>query len=215
MATRLAVITGDIIDSRRLEEGQRLHQVLETTLTDLAERHEGDYQRYRGDGFQLAIARAEAALEAAVALRAALIAHSETGHRWDARLAVAVGHDDWRPGQALASADGPVFVASGQALDALDASEAHLALRHTDVDEGSCEALLVRHLDAMLADWSPRAAEAVGLRLTEDLTQQALAERLGIRQPSVHKRLRAARWPLLADTLTHFRASLADEEATP
>ncbi|GEK72387.1 MULTISPECIES: hypothetical protein [Halomonas] len=215
MATRLAVITGDIIDSRRLEEGQRLHRVLETTLTGLAERHEGDYQRYRGDGFQLAIARAEAALDAAVALRAALIAHSETGHRWDARLAIAVGHDDWRPGEALASADGPVFVASGQALDALNASETHLALRHTDVDEAPCEALLIRHLDALLADWSPRAAEAVGLRLTEDLTQQALAERLGIRQPSVHKRLRAARWPLLADTLTHVRASLAGEEATP
>ncbi len=215
MATRLAVITGDIIDSRRLEEGRRLHQVLETTLTGLAERYGGDHQRYRGDGFQLAIARAEAALEAAVALRAALIAHSETGHRWDARLAVAVGHDDWRPGEALASADGPVFVASGRGLDALDESDARLALRRPDVDEAPCEALLVRHLDAMLADWSPRAAEAVGLRLTEVLTQQALAERLGIRQPSVHKRLRAARWPLLADTLAHFRASLADEEATP
>ncbi|WP_046077749.1 hypothetical protein [Halomonas sp. HG01] len=69
MATRLAVITRDIIDSRRLEEGPRLHRVLETTLTGLAERHEGDYQRYRGDGFQLAIARAEAALDTAVALR--------------------------------------------------------------------------------------------------------------------------------------------------
>ncbi|WP_016854289.1 hypothetical protein [Halomonas smyrnensis] len=215
MATRLAVITGDIIDSRRLEEGQRLHRVLETTLEGLAERHEGDYQRYRGDGFQLAIARVEAALEAAVALRAALIAHSEAGHRWDARLAIAVGRDDWRPGEALASADGPVFVASGRTLDALDASDAHLALRHTDVDEAPCEALLIRHLDALLADWSPRAAEAVGLRLADDLTQQALAERLGIRQPSVHKRLRAARWPLLADTLTHFRTSLADKEATP
>lgn len=215
MANRIAVITGDIIDSRRLTDSRRLHGLLESTLTGLAERYAGGYQRYRGDGFQLALDRAEAALDAAVAIRAALIAHSEPGHRWDARLAVAIGQDTWHPGDALASADGPAFIASGRALDALSEGDAHLTLSHNEAPDAPCQALLLRHLDALIDGWSPRAAEVVVLRLEGDLTQQALAERLGIRQPSVHKRLRAAHWGLLADSLAHFRDTLGGTGHTP
>ncbi|MBB3139979.1 hypothetical protein [Halomonas organivorans] len=215
MAIRLAVLTGDVIDSRRIDDARRLRRVLDAVLTRLADRHDGAYQRYRGDGFQLALGRADAALDAAMALRAALIANSDADRRWDARLAIAVGRDRWRPGHELASADGPVFVASGQALDTLDEGDAHLSLNLTDGPIEPCQTLLLRYLDALVDGWSPYAAEIVGLRLEHDETQQALAKRLGIRQPSVHKRLRAARWPLVADTLTHFRERLAQEAPTP
>lgn len=213
MATSVAVLTGDIIDSRRIADSRRLHGVLEATLARLADRHAGAYQRYRGDGFQLALGQAEAALDAAVALRAALIASSDAERRWDARLAIAVGRDPWRPGRDLASADGPVFVASGRGLDTLAEDDAHLALSPAGAPIEPCHALLLRYLDTLVDGWSPYAAEVIGLRLQHDETQQALAQRLGIRQPSVHKRLRAARWPLLADTLAHFRATFRESPA--
>ncbi len=210
MPQRIAVLTGDVIESRKIGDRPRLYQLLDDRLAELAARHGGRGERFRGDGFQLALPRAAPAMEAAVALRAALIAHSETDRRWDARIAVAVGPSEG----GTAGGDGAAFVASGRALDALPRGSPHLTLTRLDAPEDPGLALLVRFIDDLLDGWSPYAAEIVTLSLAEDLSQQAMAERLGIRQPSVHKRLRAARWALLSDTLDYLRQRLADEEAT-
>lgn len=211
MSQRIAVLTGDVIDSRKVDDRPRLYRLLDDHLAELASRHGGHGERFRGDGFQLALPRAAPAMEAAVAMRAALIEHSEPDQRWDARIAVAVGPAE----RGIAEADGATFVASGRALDALADSTAHLSLIRLEESEDPGLALLVRFLDDLLDGWSPYSAEVVGLSLRHDASQQALAERLGIRQPSVHKRLRAARWPLLSDTLDYLRQRLADEERTP
>ncbi|MDR9439241.1 MAG: hypothetical protein RI841_07065 [Halomonas sp.] len=210
MPRRIAVLTGDVIDSRKIDDRPRLYQLLDDRLGELASRHGGHGERFRGDGFQLALPRAAAAMEAAVALRASLIEHSEPDQRWDARIAVAVG-----PAEGdIAEGDGATFVASGRALDTLANGSAHLSLTRLGAPEDPGLALLVRFVDDLLDGWSPYSAEVVGLSLRHDASQQALAEQLGIRQPSVHKRLRAARWALLDDTLDYLNQRLADEEGT-
>lgn len=211
MPQRIAVLTGDVIDSRKVEDRPRLYRLLDESLAELASRHGGHGERFRGDGFQLALPRAAPAMEAAVALRAALIEHSDPDQRWDARIAVAVGPAE----RGIAAADGATFVASGRALDALADTTAHLSLTRLETPEDPGLALLIRFIDDLLDSWSPYSAEVVVLSLRHDVSQQALAERLGIRQPSVHKRLRAARWALLADTLDYLRQRLADEAGTP
>lgn len=210
MSHPIAVLTGDVIASQRIDELPALYRVLDTTLTRLAEHHGGRFARFRGDGFQLALPSAEIALDAALLLRSALIMHSDN-QRWDARVAVAVGHDHWQSGEDLAAAQGPVFVASGKALDALSEGAAHLALIRADASQDAALDLLIRYVDELVDDWSPASAEVAHLRLWQDESQQALADKLGIRQPSVHKRLRTARWALLADTLAFFRHHLAKE----
>ncbi|UYG08983.1 hypothetical protein [Halomonas sp. M4R1S46] len=214
MRQPIAVLTGDVIASRRIADTPALYRVLDATLGRLAEHYGGRFERYRGDGFQLALPAAGAALDAAVALRAALIMHSDE-RRWDARVAMAVGSDDWQADRALASADGPVFVASGRALDALAEGAAHLALTRPGAPRDAALALLVRYVDELVDGWSRYSAEIACLSLWHDESQQAMAERLGIRQPSVHKRLRTARWALLADTLDFFRHRLATEGPAP
>ncbi|WP_445157236.1 hypothetical protein [Halomonas sp. E14] len=206
---RIAVLTGDVVESRRVSDRPRLYRWLDDSLATLAQRHGGRAERFRGDGFQLALPHPGQALAAAVALRAALIQHSEPEQRWDARIAIAVGPARWQPDQRLADADEPPFVQSGLALDALGQSDERLALVPGPHDDGSL-ALLLRYLDALIDGWSRYSAEVVGLSLAGSPSQQAMAERLGIRQPSVHKRLRAARWALLVDTLAHFEARLGD-----
>ena len=215
MPQRIAVLTGDVIESRKVGDRPRLYRQLDDTLAALAARHGGHGERFRGDGFQLALPHAAAAMEAAVALRAALVQHSEPDQRWDARIAVAIG-----PAEAgLAAADGETFIASGRTLDALAGGHGHLALTLLDEAEDEGLALLVRFIDDLLDGWSPYSAEVVGLSLREDssrqVSQQTLAERLGITQPSVHKRLRAARWALLSDSLAYLRRRLAEQGATP
>ena len=211
MSQRIAVLTGDVIDSRKVGDRPGLYRLLDDHLAELASLHGGYGERFRGDGFQLALPMAAPAMEAAVSLRAALIEHSESDQRWDARIAVAVGPAE----RGIAEADGATFVASGRALDALADTAAHLSLTRLNAPEDPGLDLLVRFIDDLLDGWSPYSAEIIGLSLRHDTSQQALAERLGIRQPSVHKRLRAARWALLSDTLGYLRQRLADEAHMP
>ncbi|WP_458526397.1 hypothetical protein [Onishia taeanensis] len=210
MSQPIAVLTGDVIGSQRIDALPALYKVLDDILQRLAEHHGGRFERFRGDGFQLALPSCDIALDAALLLRSALIMHSGK-QRWDARVAVAVGHDQWQPNEDLAAAQGPVFVASGTALDALSEGTHHLSLTLADNTKDAALDLLIRYVDELVDDWSPASAEVAHLRLWQDESQQAMAEKLGIRQPSVHKRLRTARWALLADTRDFFRHRLARE----
>ncbi|WP_192034392.1 hypothetical protein [Halomonas sp. YLGW01] len=209
----IAVLTGDVIASQRIDDLSTLYRVLDATLAHLSKHHGGRFERYRGDGFQLALPSAEIALDTALTLRAALIMHSGK-KRWDARIAVAVGQDYWQANEDLATAQGPVFVASGKALDAISEGASHLALVRLGAQQDAALDLLIRYADELVDGWSPASAEVAYLRLWQDESQQAMAEKLGIRQPSVHKRLRTARWSLLADTLDFFRHRLAEEGRT-
>ncbi|WP_163559942.1 adenylate/guanylate cyclase domain-containing protein [Halomonas sp. NO4] len=215
MPQRIAVLTGDVIDSRQVRDRTRLYRLLDDTLAALAARHGGRAERFRGDAFQLALPDPRPAMAVAIALRAALIEHSEAEQRWDARLAVAVGASHWHGERRLTNADDAPFVHSGQGLDTLAEGPARLSLALLDESDDGCLALLVRYLDDLVASWSPYSAEVVRLSLEEARSQQALAEQLGIRQPSVHKRLRVARWPLLADTLAYLGERLANGEDHP
>lgn len=211
MAQRIAVLTGDLVDSRKTSDPKQLFKVLDTAIKAIVARYGGQGERYRGDGFQIALPDPATALPAAVLLRAALIHHSEERQRWDARIAVAIGEDRWQPDQRISEASGEVFVRSGQLLDAMSEETSHLCLSLDENSESECLALLTHFVDDLIGSWSRYAAEAVYLSLWHEETQQALATRLGISQPSVHKRLRAARWSLLDGYLRYLGQRFKDE----
>ncbi|MBB3191045.1 hypothetical protein [Halomonas cerina] len=215
MTRRIAVITGDVIDSRHIHDTRRLSRVLDDTMALLRTRFAGRTQRYRGDGFQAALPGAAEAISVAVLLRAALIRHSTRDQRWDARLAIAIGNDDeWERSPPLGEASGAPYVASGQALDALD-DDKHLCLMLEGAAGDGCLELLLRFVDERLDDWSAASAEAVYHQLCQAESQQALAVRLGISQPAVHKRLHNARWPLLKATLEFLERRIKEEGQVP
>lgn len=214
MSRIIAVITGDIIDSRHLQPADRLSAALDDALALLASRFDARAERYRGDGFQLALATPRHAVNAAVLLRAELIRRSPRSQRWDARLAIAIGPDPhWHDMRRLAEASAPPYVASGQTLDRLTDNH-HLSLQLPG-DTSGCLPLLIRHLDELIGGWTPAAAEVVARRLCHADSQKVLAEGLGISQPAVHKRLRTARWPLLNDTLAYLERRLTEESDSP
>ncbi|GHC20901.1 helix-turn-helix domain-containing protein [Aidingimonas halophila] len=205
MPRPIAVLTGDVIQSRKIPDSRRLFDVLDTILAQLAERYDGKGERYRGDGFQLAITQPERGLTAAIMLRAALIQHSDDAQRWDARVAIAIGRSQWSDQQPVSEANDDPFIRSGQTLDEMNA---HLGLSLPAGQDNDCLVLLTRFADEMIDDWSPHSAETVLLTLQHNESQQAMAKRIGISQPGVHKRLRRARWPLLSDYLAFMEQRL-------
>ncbi|MCK0743730.1 hypothetical protein [Chromohalobacter nigrandesensis] len=199
----LGVLTGDIVGSRRINDHMQLDQALESVLGLLESQYGACVDRYRGDGFQVALSSPAQTMTAAVLTRAALIRHSPSRREtWDARIAVAVGWGDLPEAGRFASANGEVYVRSGQTLDALSEGDTRFALSLPQPDDTL--ALLTRFADDVIQGWTHNAAEVMYWQLQHGETQQALAKRLGRAQSTIHQRLHAARWSLIDDYLTHL-----------
>ncbi|HET8791627.1 MAG TPA: hypothetical protein VFM75_10485 [Modicisalibacter sp.] len=211
MMQPIGVLTGDVVGSQRIPQRERLSRTLDEILTLLEARFGARGDRYRGDGFQIAVPDPRDAMLAAVLVRAVLIQQSPSRQlMWDARIAVAIGPARMPTAERFAEADGEAFLLSGRSLDALGDKTDRLAIVTPSAALTSELALLTRFADDILSHWSRFSAEVVYLSLLHDESQQALAKRLERTQPTVNRRLVAARWPLIRDYLAHVGTRLTE-----
>lgn len=199
--TRIAVITGDLINSTRVADSKAFKRQLDTLLARLQERFDAEVATYRGDGFQVALDARHNALQLALLLRTGLIAASpDSENRWDARIAIAWGEADK---EEMVKADldpasqiGPVYIQSGRALDAL--GKQHLQA----VTSGELPSLALdlscRFADDILNHLTAVEAEVLYYYLQDRGSHQSIADRLGKQRPTVTVALQRARYKLLA-----------------
>lgn len=207
----IGVLTGDVVGSQRIQQRERLSRTLEDTLALLESRVGAHGDRYRGDGFQIAVPKPGDAMLAAVLMRAALIQQSPSRQlMWDARIAVAIGPGEIPAAKRFAEADGTAFILSGRRLDALGDGPDRLAIVTPSATLNGELALLTRFADDILSHWSRFSAEVAYWSLLHDESQQALAKRLARTQPTINRRLVAARWPLVRDYLKHVGTRLTE-----
>ncbi|WP_110687420.1 hypothetical protein [Salinicola aestuarinus] len=203
----IGILSGDIVGSRAIDDKQALRDALDLTLARVRESFGGVGMRYRGDAFQIAIPDGADVMRAAVLIRASLLEHSPSRRQpWDARVSASLGGSEMPTEGNFTDADGPAFVRSGQGLDDLSRNDQRLGLflsqEQREID------LLIRFVDDIVGQWSHNAAEVVRLSLTTSLTQSELAIRLERSQPTINRRLTAARWSLVKDFLTFMRQRL-------
>ncbi len=193
--TPLAVLTGDLIGSTRLpaETLDAAFAAL-SVLAHEAGRWQGAdlrFTRSRGDGWQMCLVRPALALRTALAARASLRA---ADRRLATRIAIAEGIGDPGTGD-LNTAAGPVFEASGRALDRLDgASMIHAAAGATGA--------AVRLADEISHGWTQAQAAAMVLFLAPDPPTRAVAgSMLGKSRQAVDQALAAAAFPAISQAL--------------
>ncbi len=190
----LAVLTGDIVRSTRLG-GDALDAAM-THLRGAAEALAGwpgarpvRFTRFRGDGWQCLAPAPHLALRAALVLRAGLRAlDADT----DSRVAIGIGAGRLPQGTGLAAASGAAFEVSGRGLDAMPRGR-RIAIDWADPPP---DAALIDALcglaDEISRRWTPPQAEVLTGTLSPGTTpQRALAERHGISQQAIAKRLSA------------------------
>ena len=192
--TNYAVLTGDIVKSSQLPEGglDRIFANLQHAADVIAGWQDAPtyLTRNRGDGWQMAVAP-RFALRAVFAARAAV---RMADKRFDTRIALAIG-DGAIPGPTLADARGPVFTASGQALEAMP--------RRRDMvvagDQGTL-AIALRLSEEIIKRWT-EAQAAVALRALDPLgpTQETIAAALELSQQGVQKHIEASGVDALID----------------
>jgi hypothetical protein len=201
-AEKAIVISGDIVGSSFLKPGSR--RKLQGLLDYFFEQSAEDFpdlqvQQYRGDSIQAILTsnRSEA-------LRIALLLHSYLiQYGFKMRLAIGVGEIKYK-GKDLITSDGTAFQASGPALDTLVKTGDLISIAGNEDFTGEWQ-VHSSSLNYFIQHWSIQQAEAVHLQLG-NLTQEAIAHKLKIKQPAVYYRLQGAGWPVVNKILTRFES---------
>lgn len=202
-----AALTGDLVDSTGMH-ADRLEAVRSGLLDAVGEvgRWEPGLLRskpefYRGDAWQLLLAKPGRALRVAVFLRAAL----RFRHEADTRIAIGIGGVDRISTRRISLSSGETFERSGRALDAMT------SLTRLAIDVGSSDPLspllpaIADLCDALVRQWTTRQAELVCLAADpSELLHEDIAERLGISRQSVSRSLAGAGWTALRTTIDRF-----------
>lgn len=205
-----AVITGDIVGSRQLEPSlfEDVMAALAATASGLAKTRPDArivYERYRGDGWQLALSEPQLALRAALLMRAAVRSRAAKA---ETRLAVGLGTA--RLADDLAAAGGTAFERSGQALEALDGQRLWGYGGRSDVvGRDAWLAAVIILLDERSQAWSSRQAEiAAGLLVPEADSIATLAEALGLTRQTVQEHFTRAGGYALRDALAAVETTI-------
>lgn len=193
----IAVLTGDIVDSSRIPEAQRgaMLDRLEGALARLAPLAQ---QIFRGDAFQAALPDPERCLDAALELQLRMEDPGfAAGPPRELRLGLGLGEVSAAAGEPIGRWSGRAFVQAAAALSSLDGTGGRrLALRSPWPALDAELQVELALLDALRRRWTPEQRAAVQGGLA-GRTQAEQAEDLGVSQPAVSQRLRAAGWDAL------------------
>lgn len=205
-----AVLTGDVIGSTRLgpEPLTAAFNLMSATAASFGRTWPnalvGGPEYFRGDAWQLMLARPELALRLALLMRAALRA----GIGADTRVSIGIGLVDRIVPDRLSISNGEAFVLSGRALDRMPS-----AVEMTGVVPERAGPIAqwlppILHLcGAILRRWTPRQAELMTHALASSgLTQERIAAALTrkVAKQTVQESLAAAGWRPLMEAVEAF-----------
>ncbi len=214
-----AVITGDIVHSRDLDNLQALLQVLKETIPEIEKQLniKINLEIYRGDSFQVLIEEPEYAPKIAVLIRAKLRSKTTLSeledsnvpidNLWDARISIGIGHVD-NPANKVVESTGEAFELSGKQLDDMKPSQDRIRLVSTwEILNHQFEAM-AKLGDAIISRWTLSSCEAAYRHLLFGETQTQIAQQLKISQPAVHKRLNIANIDAIESMINYLNLTI-------
>ena len=204
---QIAVLTGDLVDSTR-QPADRIDtamQALRRTAAAIATWHfppnDTRFTRFRGDGWQIALAGPHLSLRAAVVLQGTLIAQG-----LQSRISVGIGPAENLGTNDLADAAGKAFELSGQGLDKMN-DTSRLAIAGPSVIEQ--DAMIAELLGERMGRWTAAQAEAAAMQLSSpgrSPTLHEIGKTLGISPQAVNDRVRGAGCHSIASVLRRWEA---------
>ena len=209
MATqRMAVvISGDVIGSTKLKPPMRkkMQQLLDSTIRQSGKQWpDFEVQQYRGDSLQAVFTKnRKAALQFALLLQSNLARQNI-----HIRLAIGTGQISFK-GKNIITSDGPAFQASGPYLDILVKTGGVISIAGSSETFTNEWQVHSASLNFILQRLTTQQAEAIYLQL-QGYTQQEIAKKLKIKQPSVHQRLQGAGWPVLQKIIQRFESVIEE-----
>jgi hypothetical protein len=214
-----AVITGDIVNSREVEDMQALLQVLKNIPKEIEKALNTSIKLevYRGDSFQMLIEHPEEAMKVAILTRCKLRSktpYSDTDDQnipldalWDARISVGIGQVN-TAAERIVESTGEAFEISGNQLDEIKKTKDRLRFCTNWKDLNHQFETLAKLSDAIISRWTLSSSEATYRRLLFGETQKEIAQKLEISQPAVHKRLNIANVDAIENMLNYLNLTI-------
>ena len=177
-----SIITGDIIQSR-LTDARRWLPRLKKELSAKG-KSPRVWQVYRGDSFQLEEKDPGMALMTAIRIKATIKAVKDL----DVRMAIGIGEKKFTS-QEIVESGGEAFIFSGETFETLKKTRQNLAIRTPWPDFDRDMNVFFKLASIPMDDWTPGSAELMHLLIRNPtLTQEDVAKKLGLTQPSVSER---------------------------
>ncbi len=199
----IAVITGDMINSRQYDDPGRWLAGLKEILASVSAGPQF-WDIYRGDSFQVELADPGEAFTVVMKIKATIRSYKGM----DTRLAVGIGEKTYTAA-GITESNGPAFVYSGEVLEQLKDKKESLAIRSPwgewdeEINAGLALALVI------MDQWKPRTAWLVSSILgNPGKSQQEIAEMLDMQQAGVSQGLNRAHLKELKEWDLQFRKKL-------
>ncbi len=177
----IAVITGDIINSRRVNSEiwlPRLKEYLSKIIPDTEK-----WEIYRGDSFQIEVEIAKA-LEIAICIKALI----KSNGKIDARMSIGIGDKNFK-GIKVTESYGTAYINSGESLENI--KNTTLALKSPFDEFNDYFNPILKLVSFITTDWKPVTSETIFYALTHrGLMQKEVAERLEKDPTTVNKALK-------------------------
>jgi len=219
---RVAVVTGDVIDSRKYvaTSRTRLNNALRRGFDFVATALPGvalttiEFRITAGDEFQFVLKAPQRSLESLFLLRS-FLAHEAFKPPVRFRAAVGIGQAKYRPARNANVRpyewDGPAFVSAREGLDLIKSQRS--PERWTTIVTGNAEIdhefnAILGLVDHLQRSWTTSQWEAIGWTM-RGLKRHETARRLKVAHQNVSKRLSAAGWPAVAAATEYVQYRLS------
>ncbi len=197
-----SVITGDIINSRKLKNAVWLKKLKRT----LAEEGSSPrtWQIYRGDSFQVEVKDPAMVFLTVLRIKATLKGIKNL----DVRMAIGIGKREFTAFN-ITESNGEAFIHSGEKLESLKKEKQTLAIEspwpELDKEMNVCFQLALIAMD----NWSPSSAELIRILIDKpEIRQKVLARKLKISQSSVSERQKRSNFTAIMDLENLFREKI-------
>lgn len=208
----IAVITGDIIASRKLVNQDKWLLPLKTLL-DTWGKSPKDWKLDRGDFFQIEIYNIEEALKKALEIKALIKKvkpndESKKHSTIDVRLSIGIGEKTY-PGESISESNGSAFINSGEKFDVLKKENVTIGIKTPWKDFDQEMNLYLKLACVIMDNWTVLSAELMQIVLNNQYsTQEEIGEKLGIKQNSVSDRRNRAKANEILEVEKIFRKKI-------
>lgn len=212
----IAIITGDIVDSTKLNLAERdvMINALQSIPEMLSTFDDVSIEIFRGDSFQLQINKAEMAAKVAIAIRAWLRSQKEFSGKepLDARIAIGIGGADYES-ESVSTSDGEAFRLSGRLLDKMQKSRLAVATPWLLVNDEL--RLSTAFVDDIISSWTQNQSKIMLLRLQTSKSHLELARILDVSRQMVDKSLKSSKEELIESYIDRFERLIIEHTRKP
>ena len=202
-----SIITGDIINSRKVTDQKSWIQPLKKIMGDYGKTPKA-WEIFRGDSFQLEIEQPEESFMAALKIKAAI--RSVKG--LDVRMAIGIGEKTY-DATRISESNGEAFVNSGEKFEELKKIKQRLALKSPWEDIDKQLNLMITLASIAMNTWSATSAQLITLSLRyHTLSQKELGKKIKRTQSSVSERQTRAHYGEIIELEKYFRQRITEQK---